>query len=46
MRTAYRAAVVVAAIVFLLILTRLAHYQNGVPPHEDRYLPGGEPATM
>ena len=46
MRTVYRAAVVVAAIVFLLVLTRLAHYQNGVPPHEDRYLPGGEPATF
>ncbi len=46
MRTAYRAAVVVVAIVFLLVLTRLVHFQNGVPPHEDRYLPGGEPATM
>jgi dienelactone hydrolase len=46
MRTAYRSAVVVAAIIFLLVLTRLAHYQNGVPPHEDRYLPGGEPATL
>lgn len=46
MRTAYRAAVVVVAIIFLLILIRLAHYQNGVPPHQDLYLPGGEPATM
>src|SRR5215469_9755257 len=46
MRTAYRAAVLVAALVFLLILMRLAHDQNGVPSHEDRYLPGGEPATL
>ena len=46
MRTIYQAAVVVVAIVFLLIVTRLAHYQNGVPPHQDQYLPGGEPATM
>lgn len=46
MRTAYRTAVAVASIVFLLVLARLAHYQNGVPPHEDRYLPDGEPATM
>lgn len=36
----------VVAIVFLLVVMRLAHYQNGVPPHEDRYLPGGEPATL
>jgi dienelactone hydrolase len=46
MRTIYQAAVVVVAIVFLLIVTRLAHYQNGVPPHQDQYLPGGEPATL
>jgi hypothetical protein len=31
---------------FFLILTRLAHYQNGVPPHQDRQLPGSEPATL
>ena len=46
MRTAYRVAVAVVAVIFLLIVTRLAHYQNGVPPHQDRYLPDGEPATM
>jgi dienelactone hydrolase len=46
MRTAYRAVVVVAAIIFILIVTRLAHYQNGLPPHQDQFLPGGEPATM
>ena len=46
MRTIYQAAVVIVAIVFLLIVTRLAHYQNGVPPHQDQYLPGGEPATL
>ncbi len=46
MRTAYRAAVVVVAILFLLIVTRLAHYQNGLPPHQEQYLPGGEPSTL
>jgi pimeloyl-ACP methyl ester carboxylesterase len=46
MRTAYRAAAVVVAILFLGIVTRVAHYQNGVPPHQDQYLPGGEPATF
>src|SRR5579863_6307994 len=46
MRTAYRVAVVVIAIAFLVLLMRLSHYQNGAPSHEDRELPGGEPATM
>jgi len=46
MRTAYRAVVVLAAIIFILIVTRLAHYQNGLPPHQDQFLPGGEPATL
>src|SRR5262249_8132409 len=46
MRTAYRVAAIVVAIVFLIVLTLLAHYQNGVPPHQEQHLPGGEPATM
>lgn len=46
MRTAYRISAVVVALVFLLVLTRLSRYQNGVPRHEDRVLPGGEPATL
>jgi dienelactone hydrolase len=46
MRTAYRAAAVLIAIVFLVVVTRLVHYQHGLPPHEDQELPGGMPATL
>jgi dienelactone hydrolase len=46
MRTAYRLAAIVVAVIFLIVLMPLAHYQNGAPPHEDRSLPGGEPATF
>ena len=46
MRTIYRIAAVVIAIAFLVIAARLSQYENGVPPHRDEELPGGEPATL
>src|SRR5579862_6186692 len=46
MRNAYRWGSVVVAIVFLLVLMRIAHYENGAPPHQNIFLPGEMPATF
>jgi len=45
-RTAYRVGAIAVAVIFLITLMPLAHFQNGAPPHQDRTLPGGIPATM
>jgi len=46
MRNAYLWGSVVVAIIFLLVLMRLAHYEDGPPPHQSVSLPGGMPATL
>src|SRR5271166_2619739 len=45
-RTAYRVGAIAVAVIFIITLMPLAHFQNGAPPHQDRTLPGGIPATM
>jgi dienelactone hydrolase len=46
MRKAYRIGAFAVAIIFLVTMLPLAHFQNGTPPHRDETLPGGIPATM
>jgi dienelactone hydrolase len=46
MRRAYRIGAFAVAIIFLITMLPLAHFQNGAPPHQDVSLPGGLPATM
>ncbi len=46
MRRTYRIAASAVAVIFLISMMPLAHYQNGLPPHQDVSLPGGIPATM
>ena len=46
MRTAYRVGAFAVAIIFLITMLPMAHFQNGAPPHRDEVLPAGIPATM
>ena len=46
MRRAYRIGAFAVAIIFLITMLPMAHFQNGAPPHRDEDLPGGIPATM